>query len=455
MMELKIPRLVLAGTTSGVGKTSIASAIIYGIKKKGFTVQPFKVGPDYIDPSYLSAVSKNDTINLDAWLMGKQELVKSFVCNSSSDVSIIEGVMGYYDGFSGDSNYSSTHHVAALLKSPTILVLDASKTARSIAATALGFTKFHKNSRIVGLILNKIGSKKHQDLCTKALESLKIPILGSIPKSANLLGSRHLGLIPVSEQAPLKKKIEKIAKEISDSLNIEKIIKISKSAAKLQKFSYKPKQKSKCTIAVALDNSFNFYYKDNLEALRREGAKLKFFSPISDLRVPTCDGLYIGGGFPEVLANQLAKNQKMKKSVKKLAESSMPVYAECGGLMYLTKSIHDGTKKYSMVGLIDAETTMTKKMILNYTRGSIDNCVISNGLHKLHGHEFHFSQLNSVSADSKFAYKLDIGKGIKNGKDGLVLYNTLASYGHLYFDSSNYARNFVSSCSKYSRTMRD
>ena len=452
MKKLKIPRLVLAGTTSGVGKTSITSAIIYGIKKSGYTVQPFKVGPDYIDPTYLSAISKNDTVNLDSWIMGKQELIKSFVRNSKSDVSVIEGVMGYYDGFSGDSNYSSTHHVATLLKSPAILVLDASKTARSIAATALGFTKFHKNSRIVGLVLNKIGSGKHEELCKKALEPLRIPILGSIPRSANLLESRHLGLIPIKEQVSLKKKIEKIAKEISDSLSIDKIIKIAKGAQQLPNVSQKPKQKPRCTIAVALDSSFNFYYQDNLAALRREGARLKFFSPISGVKVPSCDGLYIGGGFPEVLANSLAKNQRMKKSVKKIAESFTPVYAECGGLMYLTKSIHDGSKNYSMVGLIDAQTMMTKKMILNYTKGGIGKaCVISNGSGKLRGHEFHFSQLDSVPRDAKFAYSLDIGKGIKSGKDGLLIHNTLASYGHLYFDSANYARNFVSNCFRFSK----
>jgi len=450
MIKLKIPRIILAGTSSGVGKTSITSAIIHGIKKRGYSVQPFKVGPDYIDPSYLSAIAKNDTINLDAWLMGKQELVKSFVRNSKSSISIIEGVMGYYDGFSGDSNYSSTHHVATLLKSPTILVLDASKTARSIAATALGFTKFHKNSRIIGLILNKIGSKKHEELCKKALEPLKIPILGSIPKSSNLLDSRHLGLIPVVEQKKLKTKIEKIAKEISDSLSIDKIIKIAKNASDLQKINEKPKQKPKTTIAVALDNSFNFYYKDNLDALRREGAKLKFFSPISDSKVPSCDGLYIGGGFPEVLGNSLAKNSKMRKSIKDLAVNGMPIYAECGGLMYLTKSIHDGSKKHQMVGLIDAETKMTKKMTLNYTEGSVCNmCVISKSSQKLRGHEFHFSEVNSLSKDAKFAYDLKIGKGIKNGKDGLISYNTLTSYGHLYFDSSNYANRFVSNCIKY------
>jgi cobyrinic acid a,c-diamide synthase len=452
MKKLKIPRLILAGTSSGVGKTSITSAIIQGIKKRGYSVQPFKVGPDYIDPSYLSAIAKNDTINLDAWLMGTQELIKSFVRNSKSSFSIIEGVMGYYDGFSGDSNYSSTHHVATLLKTPTILVLDASKTARSIAATALGFTKFHKNSRIVGLILNKIGSKKHEDLCRTALEPLKISILGSIPKSSNILNSRHLGLIPVSEQIKLKNKIEKIAKEISDSLFIDKIIKIAKHASDLQKINEKPKQKPKTTIAVALDSSFNFYYKDNLNALRREGAKLKFFSPISDSKLPSCDGLYFGGGFPEVLGNSLGKNYHMRKLIKDLAVKNMPVYAECGGLMYLTKSIHDGTKKHPMVGLIDAETIMTKKMTLNYTKGTMRKlCLISNGSQKFRGHEFHFSEITSLPNDSKFAYNLEIGKGIKNGKDGLVLYNTLASYGHLYFDSLNYAKRFVSNCVKFSR----
>jgi len=206
---LNIPRLVIAGTTSGVGKTSITSAIIFGIKKHGYSVQPFKVGPDYIDPSYLSSISKNDAKNLDVWLMGENELVQSFVKNSTSDVSVIEGVMGYYDGFGGKTNFASTHHVASLLKAPTILVLDASKAARSIAATALGFAKFHRNSRIVGIILNKIGSKKHENMCRQALTNLKIPILGSIVKNSESMESRHLGLIPVKEQNHYKIRLGK------------------------------------------------------------------------------------------------------------------------------------------------------------------------------------------------------------------------------------------------------
>ena len=209
---MTIPRLVISGSTSGVGKTSITIAIIYGLKKRGYTVQPFKVGPDYIDPSYLTSISNNETKNLDVWLMGKNELVKSFVNSSTSDISIIEGVMGYYDGFGGETNHASTHHVATLLKSPVILVLDASKTSRSIAATALGFTKFHRNSRISGIILNKIGSKKHEILCLSALENLKIPIIGVVPKNTeNILESRHLGLIPVAEQKQLQRKIKQVS----------------------------------------------------------------------------------------------------------------------------------------------------------------------------------------------------------------------------------------------------
>jgi len=449
---LEIPRIVLAGATSGVSKTSITCSIIYALQKKGYSVQPFKVGPDYIDPSYLSSISKHDTYNLDVWMMGKDQLLDSFVSNSKSDISIIEGVMGYYDGFDGNSNYASTHHVATITKSPVLLVLDASKTSRSIAATALGFQKFHRNSRIVGIILNKIGSKKHEILCRTALEKTKLPIVGVIPKNLLLnLKSRHLGLISTLDNKTQKHQIEKISKIISKSLDINKIIEILKNPITLPKTTNRISKKSKITIAVALDTSFNFYYQDNLEALRCEGATLKFFSPVKDKKIPKCDGLYIGGGFPEVLGNSLEKNQTMKKTIKKLSEGNLPIYAECGGLMYLTKSITSNNEKHKMIGLFDAETIMTNKMKLNYTKGKTSKSILSEKLHNIQGHEFHYSKLESVSSDSKFAYNLEIGEGIKKHLDGLMEYNTLASYGHLYFDSSNYAQNFVKNCLKYSR----
>jgi len=441
---LRIPRLVITGSTSGVGKTSITCAIIYGLKKRGYSVQPFKVGPDYIDPSYLSSISKTETKNLDVWLMGKNELIQSFTKNSKSDISIIEGVMGYYDGFGGKTNLASTHHVATLLNCPTILILDASKTSRSIAATALGFTKFHKNSRISGIILNKIGSKKHENLCRGALSNLKIPIIGIIPKNSTInLESRHLGLIPVKEEKNLHEKIKKISKEISDHLDFSLIEKICKNTSSLNSAKSSKAKKPRVTVAIAFDSSFNFYYHDNIQALRREGAKIKFFSPINDKKVPACDSIYIGGGFPEILGKKLSQNTSMKKSIKQAAENGIPIYAECGGLMYLTNSIKHNNHKYKMVGLFDAETEMTKKMILNYTEGRISsNCIISSP-RNFRAHEFHYSKITDISRDAKFLYDLKIGEGISSHKDALAEYNVLASYCHLYFDSGKFAANLI------------
>ncbi len=450
---MKIPRIVIAGATSGVGKTSVTCALIFALKKKGFSVQPFKVGPDYIDPSYLSSIAKTHVFNLDVWLMGKNQLLESFIENSKSDISIIEGVMGFYDGFDGDSNFASTHHVAQLTKSPVILILDASKTSRSIAAAALGFQKFHKNSRISGIILNKIASKKHENLCRQSLEKINLPIVGVIPKNPDIvLESRHLGLVSTMNENALQKKIQKTSKLIADYLDTEKIIDMTKNPIPLKNKSKPAYEKSKITVAVALDNSFNFYYRDNLESLKRHGANLTFFSPIKDKKIPNCDGIYIGGGFPEVLGNSLEKNTTMKQSIKKLSQQDIPIYAECGGLMYLTKSIDYGNKKYKMVGLFDAETKMTKKMTLNYTKGKIvSKNIIADKPHFLRGHEFHYSELTSISSDSKFAYELDVGDGIKNHQDGMIQYSTLASYGHVYFDSSDYAKIFVKNCTKNSR----
>lgn len=449
---MQIPRFVLSGSSSGVGKTSISCGLIFALKKLGYNIQPFKVGPDYIDPSYLSLASGNSTRNLDVWLMGKSGVLECFLDNSTSDISLVEGVMGYYDGFSGDSNHSSTHHVASILKAPVILVLDASKTARSIAATALGFKKFHKNSRIQGIILNKLGSTKHEFLCRQALESLKIPILGCIPKDNELsLDSRHLGLIPTIESKLQSKIVIKIAKKIADFIDTKKLIQIIHNIESLPKPIPKKSITPKTTIGVALDNSFNFYYQDNLEILKRQGAKIKFFSPTTNSKLPQCDSLYIGGGFPEIQGKILSKNQQMKNDIKKFAENEKVIYAECGGLMYLTNSIRYDSKNYKMVGLFDGNTIMTKKMKLNYTKATVlDNCLIANTSKKFHGHEFHYSEIQSIPSDSKFAYDLSIGEGIKNNKDGLMMYNTLASYGHLYFDSNN-AKKFVENSIKISR----
>jgi cobyrinic acid a,c-diamide synthase len=450
---MKIPRIVLAGATSGVGKTSITSAIIHGLKERGYSVQPFKVGPDFIDPSYLSSVSGNIARNLDVWMMGKNRVLKNFVQNSNQDISVIEGVMGYYDGFSGRSSFASTYDVANITKSSVILVLDASKAARSIAATALGFKNFEKNSRICGIILNKIGSKKHETLCRDALKKVGLPILGVIPRNNDLsLESRHLGLIPVREKQSLDRKIKSVAKSFSSFIDIEKITKLAKSVPNLPQIPDTKDKKIQTRIAVALDESFNFYYQNNLDSLSRLGAEIVFFSPVSDKKIPSCDGIYIGGGFPEVKASMLQRNDTMKNLVKKYAQDGLPIYAECGGLMYLTKSISYKSGKFKMVGLFDAVTVMEKKLKLNYTSAKIrPRSPFSLQSKTIKGHEFHYSELDLLSKDSKFAYDMSIGIGIKDKKDGLTEYNTLASYMHVHFDGSPIAANFVKSCISYSR----
>ena len=450
---MKIPRIVLAGVTSGVGKTSITTAIIHGLKQKGYSVQPFKVGPDFIDPSYLTSVSGGIAHNLDVWMMGKNGVLKSFIRNSQADLSIIEGVMGYYDGFDGKSSFASTYDVANIIKSHVILVLDASKAARSIAATAMGFKNFEKNSRICGVILNKIGSKKHEKLCRDALKKVGLPILGVIPRSDGLqLESRHLGLIPVREKLSLDKKIKSIAKSLTDFIEIEKIIKLSKDVSSLPQIHAQKNRKEQTRIAVALDESFNFYYQDNLDSLKRLGAEIVYFSPISDKKIPSCDGIYIGGGFPEVKGDLLQRNDQMKKLIKKYAENGLPIYAECGGLMYLTKSIRYKSEKFKMVGLFDAVTVMEKKLKLNYTSAKISShSPFSIQSKIIRGHEFHYSELDLLSKDSKFVYDLSVGIGIKDKKDGLTVYNTLASYMHVHFSNSPIANSFVKACISYSR----
>ena len=448
---MQIPRIVLGGASSTVGKTIIACGIVHGLRKRGFSVQPFKVGPDYIDPTYLGAVSENPAHNLDAWLMGPAGVASEFVRHSKSDVSVIEGVMGYYDGLNGTTNRASTHHIATILSAKTILVLDASKTARSIAATALGFARFHSNSRIAGIIINRVASRRHEALCSEALANLRIPVVGMIPRDAEMqLESRHLGLVPATGSAQ-RHRIQKIAGRTAGFLDMDRIVSIAHSAGSLQPHPAPRPRPPRCVIAVALDDSFNFYYPANLEVLRRSGATLKFFSPISDRHLPRCDGIYLGGGFPEVMSEMLGKNATMRQDIKNRAQAMTPIYAECGGLMYLTKFIRTGRKKHPMVGFLDSQTAMTKKMTLAYTNaGIISDSIISDknapGTRSIHGHEFHYSALSFVPHDTRFAYKLRTGTGIVDMKDGIIQENTLASYCHLFFGTHDFAKNMVRAC---------
>ncbi|MGZ8889886.1 MAG: cobyrinate a,c-diamide synthase [Nitrososphaeraceae archaeon] len=474
---MPIPRIIIAGTTSGVGKTSITLGILYILKNLGFKIQSFKIGPDFIDPSYHHFVTNSPSYNLDSWLMGKKGLINTFEKYTiGKDIAVIEGVMGLFDGAGGKNNFASTAQIAKILNSPIILVIDASKAARSIAAIAYGFMKFEKGLKIKGIILNKISSNRHFHFIKDAFENkIKIPIVGVIYRNQELIFSeRHLGLIPREELDDKRRKvILNSAKILSESLNAEKIVSLirplqNEKVRKKKIDTGKEQNMQSIKIAVALDESFNFYYQENLDTLQKKGAQLIFFSPLNDLRLPDeVDGIIIGGGFPEILARNLSRNQSMMRAIKKIAESQIPIYAECGGLMYLSKSIKEGTssykndkipeskvnfnKTYRMIGLIDAITKMTDQLTLNYTQGKVINESLFGNINRVRGHEFHFSVMENISNDSKFSYYLNKGKGITNQKDGIIVYNTLASYTHLHFSNTKLPERFILNCKKISR----
>lgn len=482
-----LPSITIAGTTSGVGKTSMTLGILYKLKKMGYKVQSFKIGPDFIDPSYHSIVTKNPTYNLDSWLMGIEGVIDTFERNTKSvDLAVIEGVMGLYDGAEGKTDFASTAQIAKILKSNVILVIDASKAARSITAMAYGYILFDRKIKISGIIINKLASIKHYNFIKDSFaDKINVPIIGAIYTNNNFhFKERHIGLLPSAELSINKRReVLNIAKTIADSINIDFItsMKINKLRKINHEFSPIKRKKTSVKIAVALDSSFNFYYRENLERLQEEGAKLIFFSPVNDKKIPIdISGILIGGGFPEILGKKLSENYSMLKDIKKAGESyQIPIYAECGGLMYLTKSIKElkypiksnepqyvskgkpytkdkkdliyQEKKTShrMVGLLDASTEMTNRLVLNYTDAIITKNSIFAKKGRVKGHEFHFSKILNLPKDYSFAYRLVKGIGIDGAKDGILTYNILASYMHLHFSNTKYPQEIIKACKNY------
>lgn len=453
---MSVPKIVVAGVTSGVGKTTVAVAIMHALCRKGLKVQSFKVGPDFIDPSYHTLVTGRQSRNLDVWLMGRRGVLESFASAcEGADVAVIEGVMGLYDGMSGMNNYASTAHVAKILDAPVVLVVDAGKGARSIAAIVLGFLRFDRSVRIAGIILNNVAGEKHERYIADALAGrVNAPVLGVIGREGGIrMEERHLGLVPAQElQKEKRDAIMRTARRVAEQINVDRVLALAGKSPLLGAPVMQKTRKARASIAVALDESFNFYYQDNLDALKRAGAKLVFFSPVNDRRLPQADGIIFGGGFPEVLADRLERNATMMKSIAKAVDGGMPVYGECGGLMYLTRSIrgYRGEKKARrMAGLIDADTVMTSRLTLNYTEARCDGPVF--GRASLRGHEFHYSSIENISQDSRFAYFMKKGRGVVDGKDGFVVGNGLAAYMHLHFVNSRLAERLVITCAGYSR----
>mgnify|MGYP002344660893 CR=1 FL=1 len=443
--------MVIAGERSGVGKSTITVGILLALKERGLDPQPFKSGPDFLDPMHHSVLLDRRSRNLDTWMF--PDAVPELFARASegAGISVIEGVMGLYDGYDGRSEEGSTAHLSKVLKAPVILVLDASASARSVGAVALGFQQYDPYADVRAVIFNNVGGKRHLNMLRDSLRG--IDCLGGIPKDADIkLESRHLGLVPAEENLD-RDRYERIRALIEENLDIGRLMEIANSAPELDIVvpDARPAQ-TKARIGVARDEAFNFYYEDNFQYLRDAGAELVFFSPLRG-EVPDVDGLYFGGGYPEMFAEQLDSNESVRAKVKQLSDEGMPIYAECGGLMYMCAGLTtlEGAR-YDMTGVFDAEVRMTEKLqALGYVEAKVirDNVLAKVG-DATRGHVFHYSKVFGHDIGA-FAYDLNKEEGIEASMDGFVKNRTLASYTHLHFGSSpEWAQNFVTACRAYS-----
>ncbi|WZL71784.1 cobyrinate a,c-diamide synthase [Clostridiaceae bacterium 35-E11] len=457
---MRIPRFILAGTQSGVGKTTLSTGIMAALKKRGFDVQPFKVGPDYIDPAFHSFVTQRKSRNLDSWMLEQDNIMKLFVKNViDKDIAVIEGVMGLYDGSGSDKDVGSTAHIAKIIKAPVILIINGKGIAASAAAQVLGYKLYDPQVEIKGIIINNVSGDAHYHLLKERIEEdTGIQCIGYLKPNDDIqLKSRHLGLIPSAEVKGLEEKIDKIRMMIEETIDLDALLAIANQSVPIHyQISNEKRPVGFINIGIAFDKAFNFYYEDNLDLLRELGANLVFFSPINDSKLPTdLHGLYFGGGFPEVFAVELENNQAIRKEIKKMIQQGIPTYAECGGLMYLTKGITTlEEQKYEMVGIFDTEAKMTRRLQrFGYVDVNIENpCVLSNDYINTKAHEFHRSMIEEKGHNA-YAYRVEKirnGKIIKSWKCGLKEYNALGAYAHIHFYSNKaIPLNFIENCRNY------
>ncbi|MBF0290847.1 MAG: hydrogenobyrinic acid a,c-diamide synthase (glutamine-hydrolyzing) [Nitrospinae bacterium] len=463
-MELtvfNIPRLLVSGVSRSAGKTTFCIGLLDVLRRGGSVVQPYKKGPDYIDPMWLSTASGRECRNLDFHMMGRENILRSFQSASTgAQMALIEGNQGLFDGLDLEGS-DSTAALARLLDSPLVLVVDSARMNRGVAPLLFGYVKFDPELKIAGVILNKVGNPRHESKLVKAIDRyVGIPVLGAIPRMSGEVEmmERHLGLIPVKEDPALPEKVHAIGSAIEKYCDVTKFHEIAHSAQPMKKakpcIKLEPK-KPDVRIGVAMDRAFTFYYPENLEALKANGAEIVPFSPLADSDLPQVNALYIGGGFPEVFMKQLSENHNMLRRVREEVEAGLPVYGECGGLMYLCRSIVWHGEAAKMAGVIPADVEMTKKPVgLGYvTLNATGACGWLKPEGTIRCHEFHHSRLTNITGDLVYAYKVTRGHGITGSSDGVVYKNVLASYSHLHHcGSPNWAEDFVNHVRAVGRT---
>lgn len=455
-MNNKYHAFCVAGTHSGVGKTTITLGLMAALKKRGHRVQPFKCGPDYIDAGHHRLVAGIPSRNLDTWMMGVDGVKLSFGrAVYGADTAVVEGVMGLFDGASSSTLEGSTAHICAILDIPVILVVNARAMARSIAALVHGFTTFQDGIKIAGVIANNVCSDHHAEILREALESAGLPpLLGTMPHTGEWnMPERHLGLVPETESGNSTAWLKSVTEGIEKNVDIMTLLGLT-TGKKPEGFKTVPgTTRASVRIGIARDKAFHFYYEDNLDMLCDFGAELVPFSPLNDTALPSgLDGLYIGGGFPEMFAKQLSANTSMLYSIRNFAENDGHIYAECGGLMYLCEGLTDldGTR-HAMCGILPAETIMESRL---NRLGYIEAETLSDGLFgpsgtSIRGHEFHWSSMQTRT-DPIPVFSVKLTRETAARKTGMCYRNTLASYIHLHFASNPDAcRNWVKKISKH------
>lgn len=441
-----IPRLIIAGTQSGVGKSSLTLALVGAFKRRGMRVQTFKVGPDYLDPGHLARLSGIPCYNLDGWMAGEDYCRRLFhdAC-ADADIAIVEGVMGLFDGSSAETLSGSTAEIASWLDLPVFLVVNAHGMARSIAALVKGYAEFDTQVRIAGVIANMCGSESHGRWLQQALEAAGAPsLLGTITRDAfPELPSRHLGLVSAEETEWGEGLIDSLRDVAENAIELDKLMQLATTPTLAADEPIEPGVSvgHKLKLAIARDEAFQFYYSDLFDALKAREVELCFFSPLEDDAIPVdCDGLYLGGGYPELHAQQLAANESMRHSVTEFCNSGKPVYAECGGLIYLCREVDVEEDSWPMVGVLPSRARMLKKRkTLGYVEATFQKSTFFGDVGtRLRGHEFHYSELcdNPIGRDGwQAAYRLKKNRGGQIRDEGYQKDNILASYAHLHLAS--------------------